>query len=82
MDPMMVSLILAGVRLAIQAAQGVARAQARLSDLEAFMLVLNQEGRAPTSNEVHGFVVDAQDANDNVQQALARLPVAVRGDAA
>jgi len=77
MDPATIALIFAGLRLASQAIAGSARAKAKLSDFEAFLLALHTEGRAPTQAEIAGFVGSALEADDGLADAITRLKNAV-----
>lgn len=79
MDPVMLALIFAGVRLASQAATGTARQRDRLADFEAFLLALHTEGRAPTMEEAAGFVTAACRADDGLAAAIDRLKAAAEG---
>ncbi len=73
MDPMTVAMIFAGLRLLSQVVAGSARAKERLSDFEAYLLALHQEGREPTVEELAGFVKSALDADDGLAAAIQRL---------
>jgi enoyl-CoA hydratase/carnithine racemase len=73
MDPMTIALIFTGIRLLSQGITGSVRAKARLSDFEAYLVALHQEGREPTAAELAGFVNDALEADDGLADAIQRL---------
>lgn len=52
MDPLIISLIFQGLRLAAQVATQGVRAKEALNDLEVFLLKLHQENRLPTPEEM------------------------------
>lgn len=74
---MTVAMIFAGIRLLSQVVAGSARAKERLSDFEAYLLALHQEGREPTAEEIASFVRDALEADDGLADAIQRLKDAV-----
>lgn len=70
---LIIPLVFAGLRLAMQAASGHQRHKQRLSDFEAFLLALHTESRGPTPAEVAHFVAQALEADDGLAEAIQRL---------
>ena len=76
MSAEVIALIFAGIRLVQQTVSGSMRAKAKLSDFEAFLLALHQEGREPTLAEISEFVGAALEADDGLAEAIERLKAA------
>lgn len=81
MDPQIIALIFAGLRLAVQAVQGTRRAKDRLADFEAFLVALHTEGREPTAEEAAHWVGLALQADAGLDAAIRRLKAAAAATA-
>lgn len=76
LSPLIISLIFQAIRIAAQVAGGNARANAALSELELFMVQLNQEGRDPTPEEMAIYTERTAEIDLEFQQLLDRLETA------
>lgn len=79
LTPLVISLIFQGIRIAAQVAGGNHRADAALSELELFMVKLNEEGRDPTPEEMAVYTAKTAELDFSFQQNLERLKAVTGG---